>query len=497
MRTKVAQDKQSVLIVGGGIAGLATAALLGKQGFKVTLIEKNNQFGGRASVLKTKGFTFDMGPSWYMMPEIFERYFALFGKKPTDFYALKRLDPQYKIYWDDKTTAEVHRDLKKTLSEFETIEPGSGKKLKQYLKIAAILHNVAVEKFFYTDFPSFRDKLAIFIHKSFPKKYFFMSVDRLIKEFAPNDKIRQALTYWAVFLGASPYQLPALYSMMSHVDLINGVYYPDGGINKIVSALVTLCKEHNVTLQKEEPVIKFIIKDDKITGLKTEKKTYYSDIVISNADYAFTETQLLPKASQSFSESYWKKKTYSPSMFLLYLGIKGRLKNARHHTFFFADNWEKHFDTIFKDKKWPDNPSFYFCVPSKTDQSVAPIDHENIFVLAPIAPGLKDDEKTRNAFKEQLLKKAENQLGESIRERIVFEKIYSVSDFEKDYNAYAGNAFGLAHTLSQTAFLRPPMQSRKVKNLYFVGQYTLPGTGMPIGLVSAEILAQKIKEKYA
>lgn len=489
--------QKKVTIIGGGIGGLATAALLGKQGYTVTLLEKNDKIGGRASVWKEKGFTFDLGPSWYLMPDVFERYFALFDKKPKDFLKLHHLDPHYRVFFDKNDYVDLQKDMKANLALFNTLEPGVSSQIQQYLSVAQTQYNAAIQHILYKNFASVTDFLSPAIAKEGSKLNVFENLDHYVSRFTTSERVKQILEYTIVFLGGSPKNTPAFYSIMSHIDFTLGVFYPMGGIYTIVQALEKLCKEYGVAIKTNEEVQQIIVENNTVTAVRTKRKTYKTDIVISNADYPYTEMHLLPKEAQTYDERYWKKRTLAPSALLIYLGVKGRLKNLQHHNLFFANNWEEHFEQIFKNPQWPDKPSYYVCTPSKTDASVAPAKHENLFVLVPVPAGLDDSDAVRIPYAEKVLSHIEDLIGQKFTKNIIVKKIFSHRDFIERYNAYQGTALGLAHTLKQTAIFRPRMKSKKVKNLYYVGQYTQPGIGMPMCLISAELVAQEVQKHHA
>ncbi len=487
---------KDVIIIGAGIGGLSTAALLGKKGYNVTVLEKNKTIGGRAMQFEAKGFRFDMGPSWYLMPDAFERYYKLFNKKPSDFFKLISLSPQYRIFFSKNEHVDISRDLKENLALFETYEKGAAENIAEYVKKSEYVYKSAMRYFIYKNYRSIFD--------FFNKKLMFegaqlklhKNLDSYISQYTKNDRIKKILEYSTVFLGISPKKAPALFTLLSYVDFKMGVFYPNGGVYKIIDSLEKLCKENGVRVITNQEVEKIIIKNGKAEVIKTQNKTYNCDLVISNADYPFTETRLLEKQYRTYDEEYWKKKTIAPSAFILYLGIKGKVKNLKHHNLFFEHDWQNHFDEIFDDPKWPDKPSFYVSCPSKTDRTVAPSGCENLFVLVPVAPGLNDTDKIRKEYRDKIITELEEITGDIISDRIVFERIFAQRDYKELYNAYKGTALGLAHTFFQSAAFRPQNKSKKVKNLYYVGQYTLPGVGIPMCLIGAEILVDRIKKEH-
>lgn len=486
---------KKVLIIGAGIGGLATAALLGKAGYQVTVLEKNTEPGGRASVWKSKGFTFDMGPSWYLMPDVFENYFAKFNKKSEDLLQLKRLDPHYRVYFGAKEYSDISVDMNKNNALFESLEKGSSIKISKFLNKAKEDYDTAMKYILYKEFKSLKDFLTKDLMREGRKLNLFQSLDGYVKSIVSNTRLQQILMYPIVFLGGSPKKTPSFYSILSHVDFNLGVFYPMGGIYALIKTLVLLAKEYKVKILTNASVSKILVKDSRAIGVRAGGKTYLADVVISNADYAFTELALLDKTYQTYPEAYWKKRTIAPSAFILYLGLRKKIPSLKHHTLSFAHDWELHFDQIFTRPTYPDSPSFYVCTPSRTDPSVAPEGCENMFILVPVSPFIKDTLAQRKKYMDFILAEVEKLLGESIRDHILVQRVFSVKDFKDQYNAYQGTALGLAHTLTQTAVLRPAMKSKKVSNLYFVGQYTQPGIGMPMCLISAELVSKRIYEE--
>jgi phytoene desaturase len=485
-----------VTVIGAGYGGLSVAALLAKEGYQVTLVEKNEQAGGRAMMFHRDGFSFDMGPSWYLMPEIFENFFDLFGKQVKDYYTLQQLSPSYRIYFDEKDFVDIPSDLPGVYRLFDTFEEGGGEKLKKYLDDAAYKYKVAVEEFLYKEYKhlgDFFNKQLIFEGL---KLDVFSSMSKYVGKYFTSDKARKILQYTLVFLGGSPSNTPAIYSLMSHVDLTLGVWYPTGGMNAVARGLEQLGKQQGVEFRYNAPVAAI---SETVDGMNVELEdgeVIKSDLVISNADYHHTEMHLLAQRDRSYSENYWKRRVVAPSGFILYLGVNKKLPSLKHHTLFFENNWEEHFEQIFKDPQWPESPSYYICNPSKTDSGVAPAGKENLFVLVPVAAGLQDSNDFREEYAQRILKHIEEVIGEKFIDDIEVQRIFSHRDFSQLYNAFKGTALGLSHTLSQTALFRPAMHSKKLDNLFYVGQYTHPGVGVPMALISAQIVAQKIINTY-
>lgn len=485
-----------VVIIGAGFAGLASAALLAKAGFKVTVIEKNEQPGGRASLWETNGFKFDMGPSWYLMPDVFERFFALFDKKPTDYYTLTRIDPHYRIFFSSDEIIDIPADVIEVCKLFDKLEPSGGQKLKDYLAASKYQYEIAVNKFLYRNYASFTDLLDRQLMTEGLKLNVFSKMEKYVKKYFTSDIAQKIIEYNLVFLGGDPKHTPALYSLMAHVDFNLGVWYPTGGLNAVAQGLYKLGQELGVEYIFNEAVEHIEIKDASAKRVITDHATYDADQVLVNADYHFAETNFLPRESQSYSAAYWDKRVVAPSMFIMYLGVNKKLPRLEHHNLFLEHNWQPHFDTIFEKPSWPDAPSYYVCMASKTDPTIAPTGMENVFILVPVAPGLSDPEAFRNEYAQKTIEHLEKVSGENIKEHIVVQRIFTQRDFSARYNAFKGTALGLSHTLFQTALFRPAIKSRKVGNLFYTGQYTHPGIGVPMTLISAEIAANEIIKNH-
>lgn len=487
---------KKIVIIGAGLSGLASAALLAKKGFNVIVLEKNDQPGGRAVKLEDKGFTYDIGPSWYMMPEVFDQYFGLFGKKTEDFYKLIKLDPSYRIFFSPEEYVDLLPDLEKNRETFEKYQKGGYEKFLQLLKRAEKLYKLALSKLVYRDYPSLLSILNGDVIKHGLKMGLLSSVHIRIAEYITSPKLQRILEFTTVFLGASPYEAPSMYNLITHADFNLGIWYPDGGIWKVSDALVKLAKEHGAEIHLNEEVNEIIVNNGKATQVKTSKGQYEADIVLSSADYHHVETQLLPESARSYSQKYWESRKMSPSAFNIFMGVNKRISKIQHHNLYLSDLWEQHFKEVRENPKWPEDPSYYVCATTKTDPSVAPEGCENLFFLVPVAPGLEDNEEIRQSMYEKVITHFESLIGESVRDSIISKNLFSVNDFRNNYNSYKGGAFGLAHTLLQTAMFRPRTKSKKVKNLYFTGQYTHPGVGMPIALIAAEIISNRIENEH-
>ncbi len=486
------------VIIGAGFGGLSAAALLARDGHEVTVLEKNEQAGGRASVHRDRGFTFDMGPSWYLMPDVFERFFAEFGKKPADFYELKRLDPSYRIFFGDGTMVDVPADTEKTIALFDTFEEGGGEKLRAYLRSAGELYNLTMTDLLYREYRSVLDFVSGRLLFQGPKLvHTFEHLDHFVGRYFTSDRARKIVQYSIGFLGGAPSNTPALYHIMSHIDLTLGVFYPEGGIRAVVDAVRRLAEEHGAQFRFEEPASRIVVANDRAVAVETARGRYPADVVLVNADYAHAELTLLDPASRTYDAGYWAGRVLAPSAMVLYIGLNRRVPGLCHHTLLLDRDWERGFETLFDPNKaaWPENPSYYVNVPSKTDTTAAPPDGETLFILVPLAPGIPDTPERRQALRNRILTHLETTIGEPIQDAIVTERCFALEDFADRYNAYRGTALGLSHTLFQTALWRPAHRSSRVENLYYSGQYTHPGIGVPMTLISSQIVSRVIGEE--
>ena len=492
------KDKKKIIIIGGGIGGLGAACLLAKKGHEVALFEKNSKLGGRANVFTEDGYTFDMGPSWYLMPDVFEHFFGLLKEDIHDHITLRKLSPSYRVLFPgDKEYPEldIYSDVEKDLPTLEKLEPGVSDKFKQYLERSGQQYELAKRLFMYRNYNSPFDFLQRDFIKEGVKMNPLQTMERYLNSWFSDDRLKKILEYTLVFLGSEPRKTPALYNIMNHIDFSMGVYYPEGGIYTIIETLETLAKSYGVRIHTNSPVEKILVTNKTASGVKLSSgDTHNADIVISNADLWFTETKLLETKHQTYSKQYWNKQVMGPSAFILYLGLKDKVENVQHHTLRFAKDWKKNFEAIFDAPALPNDPSYYVCCPTKTDSTIAPDDTDLLFVLVPLAADLEVSSEHKKAFRDQVVAMIEQDLGiGNLNERIVYESSYWHEDFSKDYNAYKGTALGLAHTLKQT-ILRPKNKSKKVKNLYYVGAGTNPGIGMPVCLISAELVYKRIQD---
>ncbi|MDB3904941.1 phytoene desaturase family protein [Crocinitomicaceae bacterium] len=486
---------KTVTIIGSGISSLSAASFLGKAGYDVTIIEKNSTIGGRARQFKAEGFTFDMGPSWYWMPEVFENFYKQFGKTSSDFYKLKRLDPSYRVFWNDDMHTDIPSNLGELKNWFESQESGSAEKLEIFLKDAEIKYKVGMEELV------FKPSLSLFefanskVFKGLVSMNLFSSFGKFIRNYFKNEKIIALLEFPVLFLGAMPNETPALYSLMNYADIKLGTWYPEGGMHMFIKAFESIAKENNVKFVLNEEVISFEKNQNRVTTVITSKGVYKSDIVISGADYQHTDSKLL-NGSANYNDKYWDKRVMAPSCLLFYVGVNKRLKNIEHHNLFFDESLEEHGKEIYKNPQWPSSPLFYLCAPTITDENVAPKGCENLFFLMPIAPDLEDSEHNRDKYFKILLKRLEKRTGNDITDNIVYKKSFCIDDFKNEYNAFKGNAYGLANTLKQTAIFKPSMRNKKLKNFYYTGQLTIPGPGVPPSIISGEVVSKYILKNH-
>ncbi len=498
---------KKVVVIGSGFAGMSAACFMAKAGWDVTVFEKNEMPGGRARQLKKAGFTFDMGPSWYWMPGVFEHFFNCFGKKVSDYYKLQRLDPSYRVYWSDDIM-DIPADYEALKKMFDKIEPGSGNALDKFLEEAAYKYEVGINKLVYKPGQSIREFADTELVKGVFKLDVFTSIKKHIGKYFKHPKLQQLLEFPVLFLGALPSETPALYSLMNYADIKLGTWYPhglsqqsDSGMYSIVQGMYSLAKELGVTFRFNHTVtsVQTVRGEAKAIEVQNgdEKIFFETDVVISNADYHFTESKLLDKNDRSYSEVYWNKRVMAPSCILYYIGLNKKLENIPHHSLFFDTSFEVHGKEIYAEPRWPSEPLFYVSVTSVSDNTVAPPGCENLFFLIPVATGLQGDTaELREKYFEQIAERFEKKTGQEIRSAIICKHSYSVSDFVNDYNSFKGNAYGLANTLMQTAVLKPSLKSKKVKNLYYTGQLTVPGPGVPPALISGEVVAKEVLKNF-
>ena len=486
---------KKVTIIGAGISSLSSAAFLAKEGYDVTILEKNQTIGGRARQFSDQGFVFDMGPSWYWMPDVFEQFYNKFGYTTSDFYELKRLDPSYRIFWKDNSQSDIPASEKELFQWFEELEPGSSKKLKSFLAEAKYKYEVGMQDLVYKPSLKLTEFADMRILKGLFKLHLLSSFSKYIRTYFKNEKILSLLEFPVLFLGATPEETPALYSLMNYADISLGTWYPMGGMHKFIEAFERIAREQGVRILTGQEVSGIQYEKERLTHVITNGNMIDTDVLVSGADYQHTDKSIM-NGKANYSDKYWDKRTMAPSCLLYYVGVNKRIDNLLHHNLFFDEEFGLHAQEIYKDPKWPTAPLFYVSAPSKTDASVAPEGHENLFLLIPIAPDLKDEESIREEYFQLLMDRLEAKTGQKIRENIVFKRSYCISDFKKDYHAFKGNAYGLANTLRQTAILKPSLKNKNLDNVYYTGQLTVPGPGVPPSIISGEVVAREVMKNH-
>ena len=483
-----------ISIIGSGFSSLAASCYLAKMGYDVTIFEKNTTIGGRARQLKKDGFTFDIGPTWYWMPDVFERFFSDFGKFPSDYYQLEKLNPAYSVYFGVDDYITIEDTLEKILIAFDKEEKGSSLKLQKFIDTAKSNYDIAIKDLVYN--PGVSPLELVTFQTAKKVNQFFSNIKRDVRKEFKNDRLAKILEFPVLFLGAKPSDTPSFYSFMNYADFGMGTFHPKNGMYEVILAIASLAKELGVTIKTECPIEKIIIENGQAKGIISKGETILSDIVLSGADYHHTET-LVDKTYRQYSENYWSKKTFAPSSLLFYVGFDKKLINVNHHTLFFDVDFDVHAEAIYDDPKWPENPLFYASFPSKTDVNSAPEGQEAGIFLIPLAPGLEDTPELRESYFEKIITRFETLTSQKIKNHIIFKESFCINDFIKDYNSYKGNAYGMANTLTQTAFLRPKLKSKKVKNLFFTGQLTVPGPGVPPSLISGKLVADLITKHHS
>jgi len=483
---------KDIAVIGSGFSSLAASCYLAQAGNRVTIYEKNGTIGGRARQLKKDGFTFDMGPTWYWMPDVFERFFKDFEKRPSDFYALEKLNPAYRVYFANNEYITIEDTLEKICTAFENEEAGSSIKLKKFMAQALDNYNIAIKDLVYRPGVSPMELVTAATMKKIGQ--FFSTISKDVRREFSNPKLISILEFPVLFLGAKPSDTPSFYSFMNYADFGLGTFHPKNGMYSVIDGIKRLAEELGVTIKTNENVEKIIVENGKTSGFISNGEMIDADVVLSGADYHHTET-LLEKRFRQYSENYWSKKTFAPSALLFYVGFDTRIKHVNHHTLFFDVDFKKHSEEIYDSPKWPDEPLFYASFPSKTDNSVAPEGKEAGIFLIPLAPGLDDIPEIREEYFEKIMARFEQITAQEVKKYVIFKESFCINDFISDYNSYKGNAYGLANTLMQTAFLRPKLKSKKVKNLFFTGQLTVPGPGVPPALISGKLVAGLIDKE--
>lgn len=487
---------KNVIVIGSGFAGLSVACFMAKAGYDVTILEKNATPGGRARKFEEQGFLFDMGPSWYWMPDVFERFFSQFGKKVSDYYELVRLSPSYQVIYSEQDKWDIPASVNELASFLDSIEAGAGNKLALFLQEAAVKYDVGIKDLVFKPGRSITEFLTYDFFKGLLKLDLFTSHSAHVKKYFSNPKIISLLEFPVLFLGAKPEQTPALYSLMNYADINLGTWYPKGGMHKIVEGMVALATSLGVKIKFNQAVTSFVHQKGKITKVITSTDEHACDIVIAGADYHHIDQEVIESPYRNYSASYWDKRTMAPSSLLFYLGIDKKLTGLQHHNLFFDEDFGQHAIEIYDQPQWPSKPLFYVSCPSVTDHLVAPEGKENVFILIPVAPGIEDTPAIREKYFDMVMQRLETLTNQSIKQHIIFKRSYAHQNFMEDYNSFKGNAYGLANTLMQTALLKPSLKSKKLNNLFFTGQLTVPGPGVPPSLISGEVVAKEVIKQF-
>ena len=478
-----------IAIIGSGFSSLSAACYLAKSGYDVSVYEKNNDFGGRARQFTIDGFRFDMGPSWYWMPDVFDSFFNDFNKKVSDYYTLKRLTPSYKVIFGKNDHIDLPSNITELYELFESIESGSSSKLNLFLEDAKYNYDVAINKI--VKLPG-RSPFELVTYETVTRvSQFFKNINSYVSKHFKNEILRQILEFPVLFLGAKPENTPYFYCFMNFADLSLGTWYPEGGMYEVVKGIYELAESLGVKFHANAEVLGFELDYNTVTHVKLKDKKIACDFVVNGGDYRHIET-LLPSKFQMYSEKYWDKRVMAPSALLFYLGIDKKVNDVLHHNLFFDADFKKHASEIYDKSEWPSNPLFYANFTSKTNLEDAPIGHETCFLLMPIAAGIEDSEEMREKYFHILMDRLELHSNQELKKHVVYKRAFCVDDFVSEYHSFKGNAYGLANTLTQTAFLKPKLKNKKLKNFYNTGQLTVPGPGVPPALISGKIVSELI-----
>lgn len=480
---------KKIIIIGSGFSSLASACYMAKAGFEVTVLEKNEQIGGRASLMEIDGFKFDMGPSWYWMPDIFERFFADFNKNVSDYYQLEKLSPGYRVYFGKNDFIDISDEPEEIIETFDRIENGSARHLRTFMKKAKANYEIAMQDLVYNPGKSVLELVSVETAKRLP--LFVRNISETVRKNIKNPKLRSILEFPVLFLGAKPNNTPAFYNFMNHADFGMGTWYPKGGFNAVAKGMQKLAEELGVKFLVNEKVLKIQTENNSAKSVITETGIFEADIVISGADYAHTET-LLNSDEKNYSADYWQKKTFAPSSFLYYVAFDRKVPQLQHHNLFFDTDFEQHAEEIYDTKSLPKKPLFYANFSSKTDPDLCPEGKEIGFFLIPVAVDLEDSKEIHDQYFELIMDRIEKNTGENLRSAVIFMKSFGVNDFKERYHSCRGNAYGLANTLLQTSVLRPQIDNKKIKNLFYTGQLTVPGPGVPPALISGKVVTDYI-----
>ncbi|CAM4098082.1 NAD(P)/FAD-dependent oxidoreductase [Flavobacterium sinopsychrotolerans] len=488
------KEIKKIAIIGSGFSSLAASCYLAQSGHDVTVYEKNPTIGGRARQLKMEGFTFDMGPSWYWMPDVFDRFFADFDKKTSDYYELIKLSPAYRVYYGIDDFITIADNLTDIIFAFEAIEKGSGTILNDFMAEAKSNYDIAIKDLVYR--PGVSPLELITVETAKKVGQFFSNISKDVRKKFKNERLIQILEFPVLFLGAKPSDTPSFYSFMNYADFGLGTWHPKTGMFDVVRAMESLALELGVKFKTNSNIEKIIVNNKTAKGLLVNGETIASDLILSGADYHHTET-LLDQEHRAYSEKYWESRVFAPSSLLFYVGFNKKIENISHHALFFDVDFYQHAKDIYDEPQWPKEPLFYANFPSVTDKTAAPEGMESGFFLVPLAPGINDTEALREEYFDKIMDRFETLTKQSVKNNIIFKQSFCKNDFVSEYNSYKGNAYGMANTLLQTAFLRPKLKSKKVKNLYFTGQLTVPGPGVPPALISGKLVSELINKQFS
>ncbi len=487
---------KKIAVVGAGFAGLSTATVLSNLGYNVSIYEKNSSTGGRARQFTEAGFTFDMGPSWYWMPDVIEQYFNRFDATTSDFFELEKLDPGFRVFYGKDDYLDIPDSTEKLRELFESIEPGSAAKLDLFLQESKVKYDTGVNDLVYKPSTSFMEFLSPMLAYKMIRMKALQPFYKYIRQYFSDPKLVTLMEFPILFLGGTAKSTPSLYSLMNYACFELGTWYPMGGFHKLAQAMTDLAQQKGVDIRLSQSISRVSIKGHKINAFYTQKNTkpIACDAMVNSGDYHHFEQHLLDEPYRTYSPEYWKSRVLSPSSLIFYLGVDKKIDNLIHHNLFFDEDFTAHAKEIYENPSWPSKPLFYVCCPSKTDPTVAPEGKENLFILMPLAVGIEDNPDIREQYYDLIMQRLEHITGNSIKEHVVYKKSYCLKDFKEDYHSYKGNAYGLANTTFQTAFMKPRMNSKKISNLVYCGQLTVPGPGVPPSIISGQVAAKEINK---
>ena len=483
---------KTIAVVGAGLSGLASAAVLAKQGYQVSIFEKNSTSGGRLRKFESDGFVFDMGPSWYWMPDVIEKYFNLFNTSSSEFFKLEKLDPAFRVYFGKDDYIDIPDNKEELIELFESIEPGSGKNLVTFLDESKLKYDVGVKDLVYRRSTSITEFLSPSLGLKMIKLKALKPFDKYVGSFFKNKRLKSLMEFPILFLGGTAKSTPSLYSLMNYACFELGTWYPQGGFSELAQAMTNVAEQNGVNINLSSPITDVEIENGTIKNVSSGSTKYKVDGVINGGDYHHFDQNLLGAEHRSYDQKYWDSRVMSPSSLIFYIGIDKKVEDLIHHNLFFDEDFGLHAEEIYQNPKWPSKPLFYVCCPSKTDPSVAPEGKENLFILMPLAVGIEDTEELREQYYDLIMTRLKSIIGTDLRPDVIYKKSYCIKDFSSDYNSFKGNAYGLANTTLQTAFMKPRMNSKKVNNLFHCGQLTVPGPGVPPSIISGQVAANEM-----